>query len=151
MSDPNGNAPVQPVYPPITPNFAVRDPRASIAWFEMLGFTSLGEATTPDGAIVHAELARGAARIMLGPAMGAAGAPGLELYFRLDSGIDDLYADVQANALTVAEELKEQFWGDRTFIVVHPDGYRLMFAQAARDVSMEEIQSALEQMAPATA
>ncbi len=145
-----------PEYPPVaplalTPMFAVRDPKASIAWFEKLGFTSLGAATTPDGTIMHAELVRGPSRIMIGPAQGEVGAPGLELYMRLDDGIGGFYSSVRAAGVTIVEHLRDQFWGDRTFTVMHPDGYRIMFAQTIRDVSMEEIQEYLAQPSPATA
>ena len=130
-----------PQYPPITPNFAVRDSQASIEWFEKLGFESLGTANAPDGTIMHAELVRGPARVMLGPAMGEVGAPGLELYIKLEDGIDAYYDAVKATDVTIAEELHDEFWGDRTFRVRHPDGYVIMFAQTVRDVSMEEIEN----------
>ena len=136
-------------YPPITPMFAVRDPKASIAWFEKLGFVSEGAATTPDGSIMHAELSRGPARIMLGPAQGEVGAPGLELYIKLEDGIDDYYRSVTSGGVDIADDLHDQFWGDRTFTVRHPDGYRIMFAQTVRDVTMAEVQQHLAQFAPA--
>ena len=136
-------------YPPITPMFAVRDPQASIAWFEKLGFESLGAATTPDGSVMHAELARGPARVMLGPAQGEVGAPGLELYIKLEDGIDDYYRSVTAAGVAIAEELRDQFWGDRSFTVRHPDGYRIMFAQTVRNVTMEDVQEHLAQVGTA--
>ncbi len=139
-----------PEYPPITPNFAVLDVQESIAWFEKLGFESLGTANAPDGTIMHAELSRGQARVMLGPAMGAVGAPGLELYIKLEDGID-LYCDaVKTRGVTLAEELHDEFWGDRTFKVKHPDGYVIMFAQSVRDVTMDEIESHYTESEPAT-
>lgn len=143
-----------PQYPPIVPMFAVSDPAASITWFEKLGFSSLGAATTPDGAIMHAELERGPVRVMLGPPEDASrplGAPGLELYLPLDGGIDDYYRSVKAAGISIAEEIHDQFWGDRTFKVEHPDGYRLMFAQHVKEVSMEQVQDHLAQYAQATA
>ncbi len=146
-----------PHYPPIVPNFAVSDPAASIAWFEKLGFTSLGAATTPDGAIMHAELERGPVRVMLGPAQGEVGSPdcqvgalGLELYLPLESGIDAFYQSVKAAGVVIVEEIQDQFWGDRTFKVEHPDGYRFMFAQHVKEVSMEEVQDHLAQFATTT-
>lgn len=134
-------------YPPIVPMFHVSDPRASIAWFEKLGFANEGEMAMPDGSIMHAEMSRGAARLMLGPAMMGTGAPGLALYFPVESGIDDYFAQVQAAGVTVVEGLTDQFWGDRTFMIAHPDGFELMFAQPVRQVSAEEMQQAMARMA----
>lgn len=135
-------------YPPIVPEFAVSDPRASIAWFEKLGFGVKGMATMPDGTIMYAELTRGDALVMLGPAMGRpVGAPGLQLYMKLGDGIDACYQAAKAAGIEIAEEITDQFWGDRTFTVRHPDGYRIMFAQTVRQVSMEEVQEYLKQFA----
>lgn len=139
-------------YPPLVPSFAVSDPRASIAWFEKLGFTSRGEATMPDGSIMHAELAKGDAVVMLGPCMdGGLGSPGGYIYVPLESGIDEYYASVKGAGVSIVEDIQDQFWGDRTFMVAHPDGYKFMFAQKVREVSMEESQAALAQFASAPA
>jgi uncharacterized glyoxalase superfamily protein PhnB len=135
-------------YPPVVPEFAVSDPQASIAWFEKLGFSLKGTATMPDGTIVHAEMVKDAALVMLGPATGRAlGAPGLRLYMKLNDGIDAYYQAVRASGIQIAEEIADQFWGDRTFVVQHPDGYQIMFAQAVRHVTMEEVQTHLERFA----
>jgi uncharacterized glyoxalase superfamily protein PhnB len=136
-------------YPPIVPNFAVSDPKASIAWFEKLGFHNEGAATTPDGGIMHAELTKGPVRVMLGPPMdGRIGAPGLGLYMKVDSGIDDYYASVKSAGVRISEDIADQFWGDRTFTVEHPDGYQIMFAQQVKTVTMEQVQEHLAQAAP---
>lgn len=135
-------------YPPIVPMFHVSDPRASISWFESIGFASEGEMAMPDGTIMHAEMTKGAARIMIGPAMKGTGSPGLALYFPVESGIDDYFAQVQAAGVTVVEGLTDQFWGDRTFMIQHPDGVELMFAQAVRQVSPEEMAQAMQQAEP---
>jgi PhnB protein len=139
-------------FPPIVPSMAVSDPRATISWFEKLGFSSRGEATTPDGSIMHAEVVKGEAVVMLGPNMGGGlGSTGMSLYMPLESGIDDFYASVKGQGVTIAEEITDQFWGDRTFMVEHPDGYKIMFAQPVREVSMEEMQEAINSYAAAGA
>jgi PhnB protein len=138
-------------YTTLVPMFTVSDPKATIAWFERLGFQSQGAATTPDGTIMHAELSNGPVRVMLGPAWDGqpAAAGGLSLYIALDGGIDAYYEQVRQAGITIAEPIQDQFWGDRTFTVAHPDGYRIMFAQQVRRVSMEEVQQYLAQAAPA--
>jgi PhnB protein len=137
--------------PPLMPYFQVRDPRATLAWFQKLGFTSAGELTGPDGAIQHAEVVRGPLRFMFGPAMGDVGSVGLSLYVTLDESVDAYHDAVTAAGIAVAEPLTDQFWGDRTFTVDHPDGYRIQFAQHVRDVSMEEMAAHAAQTAAPSA
>ena len=136
--------------PTLMPMLAVRDPQATIAWFEKLGFRLGGTAMMPDGSIGHAEVTRGPdLRIMFGPGRGEVGSPGMDLYVALDESVDAYYRSVTGAGIAADGEPQDQFWGDRTFTVTHPDGYRITFYQHVRDVSMEEIEQAMAQMAPA--
>ena len=56
--------------------------------------------------------------------------------------VDEHCAMVQANGVTLADELTTQYWGDRTYAVTDPDGYFLMIAQTVQEMSVEDIQSA---------
>lgn len=139
-----------PTMPPLMPAFSVSDVKASIDWFGRLGFICEGEMAMPDGSIMHAEVVRGPLRFMLGPAQdGNVGSAGLSLYATLDDGIDAYYGHVRAAGVTISQEIQDQFWGDRTFSVTHPDGYHISFAQKVRDVSIEEMQAHMKEMAPA--
>ena len=135
----------QVTMPPLVPSLVVRDPRATLEWFGKLGFSTVMEMPAPDGTIVHAEVRRGdGVHLMLGPAMGlhTPGSSGMSLYISLNESVDALHDQAVAGGLTVSEGLTDQFWGDRTFMVEHPDGYRIMFSQHVRDVSMEEMAQA---------
>ena len=136
-------------YPPIVPMIGVSDVKASMQWFESLGFTTTVEMNMPDGSIMHAELSKGDAVVMLGQNMGRPMGPtSLNLYMPVASGIDEYHDQVKAAGVTIAEGLTDQFWGDRTFMVTHPDGYDIMFAQPTREVSPEEMTAAIAEMAP---
>ena len=136
---------------PLCPMLGVRDPRATIAWFEKLEFTNLGAMELPDGTVGHAMVARGPVQFMLGPAMGEVGAPGASFYITLKESVDGFYARVTAAGVATAGAPADQFWGDRTFAIVHPDGYRLEFCEHVRDVSEEEMRVAMMQYAGASA
>jgi PhnB protein len=141
-------------FPAIVPSLIVSDVSATLDWFGKLGFETLDSMATPDGAVVHAEVGRGPdVRLMLGPGGwgGTPGSTGMSLYINARESIDDYHDAVKAAGVEIKEPLTDQFWGDRTFSVEHPDGYRLMFAQHIRDVSAEEMQAALEQMSGAPA
>ncbi len=136
---------------PLIPMFSVRDPKATIEWFRQLGFEPAGVMQMPDGSIGHAEVRRDPLVFMFGPAMGEVGSAGLELYVNLNESVDAYHDTVVRNGAHVSEALQDQFWGDRTFKVEHPDGYKIMFAQHVRDVSEEEMKQAMEQWAAAPA
>ena len=139
--------------PELIPALSVHDPRQTLDWLAKLGFQTLYTMEMPDGQIVHAHVARKGVHLMLGPAMcSAPGASGLELYVNLrDEAVDALYERARAAGVEIGQEPRDQFWGDRTFQVRHPDGYRLTFSQHVRDVSEQEMKEAVAQFAAAGA
>jgi PhnB protein len=137
-------------YPSLVPSIVVRDVAATLEWFNRLGFATVFTMPGPDGSIVHAEVARNAdTRLMLGPASwgGTPGSPGMSLYIKADGSVDAYHDRATSAGIAVTEPLTTQFWGDRTFTVEHPDGYRFTFWEHVRDVSPEEMQRAMAQMA----
>jgi uncharacterized glyoxalase superfamily protein PhnB len=142
-----------PQMPELVPALTVRDPRQSLEWFEKLGFQTLYTGRMPDGSIVHAHVARKGAHLMLGACMmHEPGASGMELYITLQGeDVDGLYERARQAGIAIEQEPTDQFWGDRTFQALHPDGYRITFSQHVRDVSQEELQAVLAQYAAAAA
>lgn len=141
-------------YPAIVPSLVVSDMRASLDWFAKLGFETSFEMAGPDGSIAHAEVGRGPdVRFMMGPASwgGTPGSTGLSIYVNLQESVDSYHDSVRSAGVTINEPLTDQFWGDRTFSVEHPDGYRIMFSEHVRDVSPEEMETAMKEMAAAGA
>jgi PhnB protein len=137
-------------YPSLVPSIVVRDVPATLEWFNKLGFATVFTMPGPDGSIVHAEVARDAdTRLMLGPDSWGhtPGSAGMSLYIKVDGSVDAYHDRVTAAGIAVTEPLTDQFWGDRTFTVEHPDGYRFTFWEHVRDVSPEEMQRAMAQMA----
>jgi PhnB protein len=140
-------------FPAVVPSIVVSDMKATLDWFHKLGFQTQDEMAGPDGSLVHAEVRRGDVVLMMGPSGfgGTPGSTGMSLYVVLGESVDDYHGKVSAAGVTITEPLTDQFWGDRTFQVEHPDGYRIMFSQHVRDVSAEEMAKAMEQMAGAGA
>jgi PhnB protein len=140
--------------PAVVPSLIVHDVRATLDWFAKLGFETAFEMAGPDGSLVHAEVRRGPdVSFMMGPATwgGNPGSTGMSVYINLQESVDAYHDQVQTAGITIADPLTDQFWGDRTFTVEHPDGYRIMFAQHICDVSEAEMQEAMAQMASASA
>ena len=139
--------------PPVVPSFVVNDVQASLDWFAKLGFETSFAMTAPDGSIAHAEVRRGPVHIMMGPPMFGAttGSAGMSLYINLQESVDAYHDAVSAAGVAIGDPLEDQFWGDRTFTVEHPDGYRIMFSEHIRDVTPEEMAEAMKQMSGAPA
>lgn len=64
-----------------------------------------------------------------------------------DFDIDAFYQQVQEREVKIESELKTEYWGDRVFSVLDPDGYRLTFAKTVEQVSMEEASKRIHEQA----
>jgi len=138
--------------PALVPSLTVSDPRQTLEWFERLGFRTVFAMEMPDGTIGHCHVDRNGAQVMFGPACADSrpGATGVQLYITLrGEHVDDLHERARQEGLTITMPPTDQFWGDRIFNVVHPDGYTFIFAEHVRDVSPEEIDAAVKQWADA--
>ncbi len=63
-----------------------------------------------------------------------------ELHITLgdEDDIHGLYERAKAHNATILEGMRDQFWGERTFVLADPDGYRVRFAKAVTDISLDE-------------
>jgi PhnB protein len=121
----------------VNPYLTVRDPAASLAWYERaFGFKTAFAMPGPDGKIMHAEMRYKKSVIMLGPespdgrctppAKQSGGAP-VTLYTFCDD-VDAVAASAKVAGAKVLQEPQDMFYGDRTCFVVDPDGHQWMFA-----------------------
>lgn len=140
------------------PELMVSDMQASIDFYQqVLGFELMFTLPDPHGSIVHASLQNGDSMIMLSPCTdrlktteGPFG-KGVTLYFPLgeDDDVDALFTRAEAAGATVLQTPVDEFWGDRIWSVADPDGYQLTIAKQIREVSMDEMQKAVEAMSAA--
>jgi len=145
-----------------TPAVYYRDPKAALAWLERaFGFEiSMAIDGPPDEpAMGHYEMSfAGAGRIMIGaewadwtrsPA-NAGGANTQSVEVRLPDGIDAHCTRAQAAGAIIAEEPADQFYGDRKYRALDPEGHCWTFVMHVRDVTKEEGEAALGQPIMAT-
>jgi uncharacterized glyoxalase superfamily protein PhnB len=110
---------------------------------EAFGFARTFVSPAPEGGLAHAQLALGTGRVMLGQTKG-----GLELtqsaasLGKLHAGIYVFVEDVDAHCeraraagAKVMLEPKDQFWGDRMYCAVDPEGQFWMFAKTRAKVA----------------
>lgn len=114
--------------PRVVPMIRVVDVRASIAWYERIGFTVVGT-HEDEGQVNWASLRFGASEVMLN----AGGRPtadsrrDVDLYVHTDS-VDDLYQRLK-DLVQVQAGPHDTFFGKREFIVRDIDGFWVTFAQ----------------------
>ena len=63
--------------------------------------------------------------------------------------VDDHYAHARAAGAEIVEEIADQFYGDRSYRTIDPEGHHWVFSQHIRDVSPEELDAAVAAMAEA--
>ncbi len=116
----------------ITPTLTVNDAEASVAWYrDVLGF--IVEDRWDDGDQLHgAMLKAGTVRLIVGQDDFKKGRDrvkgvGFSLYLSTRQNLDDLAATMKARGAKFDHVPTDQPWGDRTFGVVDPDGFKLVF------------------------
>lgn len=127
----DGRAPGQAI---LTPYLSTRNPETAIAFYvRAFGFKK-GDVFTHEGKVKHAELTFGDVKIFLGPenppecrSALTLGASPITLYFYVKD-VDAVTKQAKSVGAKIAEAPKDQFWGDRTAVIVDPEGYNWMVA-----------------------
>ena len=136
------------------PMLTLKDPAAAIAFYvRAFGAVEEMRLTEPGGAIAHAELSIGGARIMLSheyPDLGylsaetLGGSPiGIHLYV---DDVDALVARAAAAGAAVLRPPSDEFYGDRAGSVRDPFGIKWHLATRKQEVPVEEMQRRLDAM-----
>jgi uncharacterized glyoxalase superfamily protein PhnB len=145
-----------------TSSVSYRDPKAALQWLvEAFGFevTMAIEGPPESPEMCHYELScQGRGRIMLGaewddwvssPA-GVGGKNTQRVHVQLPDGLDQHCESARAAGAIIAAEPEDQFYGDRSYRAIDPEGHRWTFAAKVRDVSKSEAEAALGQPISAT-
>lgn len=149
-----------------TPTFTVavtyREPRAALDWLERaFGFevTMAIDGPAEDPTACHYEMAvDGRGRIMIGGEWGGwtrspasvGGVNTQSVHVALTGDVDGHCARARAAGATVAAEPEDQFYGDRTYRAVDPEGHVWTFSAHVRDVTRAQAEAALGQPIEAT-
>lgn len=131
-----------------------RDPKAALAWLEKaFGFETTMAIDGPDDApnMCHYEMSyEGRGRIMIGgewadwaksPAS-LGGANTQSVHVDIASDLDGHCERARAHDAVIAAEPEDQFYGDRTYRAVDPEGHVWTFSVHVRDVTRAEAEAA---------
>lgn len=140
-----------------TPAVTYRDPKAALAWLERaFGFeVSMAIDGPPDQpGMGHYEMScAGSGRIMIGaewadwtrsPAS-LGGTNTQSVSVQLPDGIDEHCARARAAGAVIAEAPRDEFYGDRKYRALDPEGHCWTFTMHVRQVSKAEAEAAIGQ------
>ena len=139
-----------------------RDPKAALAWLEeAFGFEVTMAIEGPPEApeMCHYEMScAGHGRIMVGAewaewvrSPASLGEVNTQyVHVQLPDGLDEHYERARAAGATIGSEPEDQFYGDRTYRAVDPEGHRWSFSTHVRDVTRAEAEAAIGQPITAT-
>jgi uncharacterized glyoxalase superfamily protein PhnB len=138
-----------PHRPAFIPSIIYKDNRAALEWLQSaFGFEASEVLTAANGEIVHAEMSHDDGVIMIGsefadwtrsPAS-INGKNTQRVHVRLGRGIDEHCTRARQAGAKIAMEPADQFYGDRTYMAVDPEGHHWTFSQPVRSVSKEEME-----------
>ena len=142
-------AQASPALGPLTPYLVVKGADAAIRFYtRVFGAREEFRLTEPGGKVGHAELLIGASRLMLAdeyPDFGALGPAaiggtpvGLQLYV---SDVDAAIALAEEHGATVLRAAKDEFYGDRSGVVIDPFGHRWHLATRKEVVTPQQMQA----------
>ena len=135
--------------PRLTPHLFYDDVAAAIDWLsKAFGFEVRLRMTDKNGGVVHGELELADSLIMLGLTAENEdwesprtfdGRVSQRLYIFVDD-IDAHYARALSAGAKIIREPADQFWGDRVYECIDPEGHRWKFAQHLWDVDNRNLQ-----------
>lgn len=99
-------------------------------YVDTLGFTHVMGMVGKDGQLDFVTVVMGEARIMFMRAPGGTPAPAgkqpVEIYLEVED-VDALHKRLTKKGVAIRDPLTLQWWGDRTFKVLDPNGYEIWF------------------------
>lgn len=147
---------VQPIpkgYHNVTPYLIINGAAAALEFYKnAFGAKERVRMAEPSGRIGHAEIMIGTSHVMLAdenPEMGFRGPQGnttpptsIVLYVK---DVDAVFERAVSNGARVERSLENQFYGDRTAIVIDPYGHRWHIHTHIEDVSPKEMQRRMQE------
>lgn len=128
------------------------DPKAALLWLEdAFGFEPVMVILDQEGNLAHSEMMFGDARIMVGnewsekhkSPRSLGGLNTQTIHIQLDNDIDSHCARARKAGAVIQQEPSDQFYGDRTYRAVDPEGHIWTFGQTVRVVPPEEYEKSM--------
>jgi uncharacterized glyoxalase superfamily protein PhnB len=133
VNDPEGKSMKEPQAGQVMPMIAVPSvDEAREFYVERLGFGHMMGVLGSDGKLDFCTVIRDGGKIMFTRSSAPhTGAPAVELYFRVED-VDDFHHRLAGAGVEVTQP-ENMWWGDRVFIAIDLNGYRLWFYQTVAE------------------
>jgi uncharacterized glyoxalase superfamily protein PhnB len=134
-------------FPSVSVGVCYRDPKAALTWLEeAFGFEPAMVILAPDGSLAHSEMRFGDGVIMVGSEWSDAhkspasigGKNTQSTHIQLETDIDAHCEHARKSGAVIAQEPETQFYGDRTYRAVDPEGHIWTFGQTVEGVPPED-------------
>jgi uncharacterized glyoxalase superfamily protein PhnB len=140
-----------PRRPAFISSVVYKDNRAALKWLQKaFGFEPSEVLTDAQDNIVHAEMSHGDGVIMIGSEFTSwakspeslGGANTQRVHVRLEKGIDEHCAHARQAGAKIDLDPADQFYGDRCYMAIDPEGHHWTFSQAVKVVTAAEMEQA---------
>jgi PhnB protein len=140
--------PIPNAYTSVAPYLIVDGARDAIEFYKRaFGATEHGMIALPDGTVAHAEVKIGDTVVRLcddlpmfeGRAPSALGGTTVEIFLFVED-VDATVRQAEQAGATVKTPPTDQYWGDRTSVLLDPFGHVWLVATRVEDLSPEEIE-----------
>ncbi len=137
----------EPVPPYLAAAVFYQDPKAAILWLEeAFGFEPSMVILDQQGELAHAEMRFGQSRLMVGSEWSerhrsprsVAGANTQTVHVQLTSGLDAHCDRARKAGAAILADPENQFYGDRTYRALDPEGHIWTFAQTVEETKPAE-------------
>jgi uncharacterized glyoxalase superfamily protein PhnB len=131
---------------------ACKDPRAELEWLEKaLGFEPTMIIEDEQGNVVHSEMSLGTGYIMVGgewaeniKAPSSVGGVNTQtIHIQIETDIDAHCEKARAAGAKIVQEPETQFYGDRSYRAVDPEGHMWSVSQTVKVMTPEEWDAAM--------
>ena len=124
-----------------------QDPKAALLWLEQaFGFEPSMVIVDKDGELAHSQMRFGASLLMVGTewserhrsAKSMGGINTQTVHVQLDQDLDAHCERARAAGAVILQEPETQFYGDRTYRAIDPEGHIWTFGQTVEEVPPAE-------------
>ena len=130
----------------LSPILVLRNVEAALDFYQKAFGLKLGNVMRgPDNSILHAEMTHAGSQIMMGPespergAFAPSGPSPVTLYI-LVADVDAIADQARLHGGNIVQPPTDMFWGDRTAVIIDPEGHKWMVATHVKDIPFDEME-----------
>jgi uncharacterized glyoxalase superfamily protein PhnB len=140
-----------PRRPAFIPALVYKDNRAALQWLQQaFGFDVSEVLVDSSDNIAHAEMTHADGLIMIGSEWAdwtrspssLGGKNTQRIHVRIEKDIDEHCRRARKAGAIIEKEPEDQFYGERTYMAVDPEGHHWTFSQRVQQVSVQQMEAA---------